>query len=57
MKWLKYFKPTKDWDISMVTINKNGVNFHIYPDRIQYLMKDYIFVTIFKFKGENREML
>ena len=55
MDWLQSIKPTIDWDISTLTENQGGVNFHIYPDGMHHLLKDYVFVKMVEVKEEEEK--
>ena len=38
----------------MLKINRSGVNFHIYPNGMHHLLKDYVFVKMVEI-GEEKE--
>ena len=46
LNWLRQLKPVIDWESSVLTVAKNGLNYKIYPDSSDYRMKDFIFVCL-----------
>lgn len=40
------FQPIIDWEMSNLTIKRKGINFHIYQDGIDHLLKDYVFFKL-----------
>ena len=55
MDWLRKFQPVIDWETSTLTVNWKRINFHIYPEGIDHLLKDYVFVKLVETEteGEN----
>ncbi|KAJ9057037.1 hypothetical protein DSO57_1026261 [Entomophthora muscae] len=57
LDWLCYNQPYIDWDTSVITLNRNGVGFQIYPVEMSKLLHNTVFVRItltgtYNFKGE-----
>ena len=50
LNWLRQLKPVIDWESSVLTVARNGVNYKIYPDSSDYRMKDFIFVCLVETK-------
>ena len=50
LDWLRVFKPIIDWDTSMLTVTRKGINYHVYPQGVDHLLKDYVFVKLAKSK-------
>ena len=50
LNWLRQLKPVIDWESSVLTVARNGVNIKIYPDSSDYRMKDFIFVCLVETK-------
>ena len=45
---LRQIKSVIDWDSSVLTVSRNGVNYKIYLINLDYRMKDFIFVELLK---------
>ena len=50
MDWLRNNKPIVDWDTSVLTLKQNGVGFQVYPNSIDRLQQDTVFVRIIEHK-------
>ena len=46
LDWLKRNNPRVNWPTSTLTIKQEGMNHQTYPDTVDNLLKDYIFVRI-----------
>ncbi|KAJ9089581.1 hypothetical protein DSO57_1011420 [Entomophthora muscae] len=46
LDWLQHNCPYIDWDTSVITLNRNGVGFQIYPIKMSKLLHDNVFVRI-----------
>ena len=46
LNWLRQLKPVIDWESSVLTVSRNGVNYKVYPYSADYRMKDFIFVRL-----------
>lgn len=44
LDWLRRNQPSIDWDTLVLSIERKGVKFTIYPELLNNLMKDSIFV-------------
>ncbi|KAJ9086990.1 hypothetical protein DSO57_1037700 [Entomophthora muscae] len=57
LDWLCHNRPYINWNISVITLNRNEVGFWIYPVKMRKLLHDTVFVRItetgsYDFKGE-----
>ena len=43
LDWLRVFKPIIDWDTSTLTITRKGINYHVYPQGADHLLKYCVF--------------
>ena len=46
LNWLRQLKPVIDWESSVLTVARNGVNYKFNPDSSDHRMKDFIFVCL-----------
>ena len=46
LNWLRQLKPVINWESSVLTVSRNGVNYKVYPYSADYRMKDFIFVRL-----------
>ncbi|KAJ9079106.1 hypothetical protein DSO57_1038980 [Entomophthora muscae] len=46
LDWLKKNNPQIDWATLVLTIKHNGVNHQIYPDSVDQLLRNHIFLHI-----------
>ena len=54
LDWLKRNNPRFDWPTSTLTIKQEGINYQIYPDTVDNLLKDYIFVKMMEVSEEKK---
>ncbi|KAJ9071070.1 hypothetical protein DSO57_1000746 [Entomophthora muscae] len=46
LDWLQKNNPHVDWATSVLTIKRRGVNHQIYPDSVDQLLRNHVFVSI-----------
>lgn len=44
--WLRTNRPVIDWESSVLTLRRNGVGFQIYPDSLDVLRRETVFVRV-----------
>ena len=46
LNWLRQLKPVIDWKPSVLTVSRNGLNYKIYPDSLDYRIRTlFLFVS------------
>ena len=53
LNWLRQLKPAIDWESSVLTVLRNGVNYKVYPANLNHRMEDYVFVKIVEMEETN----
>ncbi|KAJ9088837.1 hypothetical protein DSO57_1019115 [Entomophthora muscae] len=56
LDWLLKNNPHLDWAISVLTIKREGVNHQIYPDSVDQLLRDHVFVRITKTQDKKKDL-
>ena len=53
LNWLRQLKPAIDWESSVLTVLRNGVNYKVYPSNLNHRMEDYVFIKIVEMEENN----
>ena len=56
LDWLRRHNPHVDWVTSVLTIKREGVNHQIYPDTVDQLLRDHVFVRITETQEEQENL-
>ena len=53
LSWLRQLKPTINWESSVLTALRNGVNYKVYPADLNHRMEDYVFIKKIEMEENN----
>ena len=56
LDWLRQNKPHVNWATSTLTISQEGVHHKVYPETVDQLMRDHIFVRITETQEEQEDL-